>query len=60
MNGAPLSYVARNQLVPTAEAEDPKNRYDNINKEIIERDPIVIAGIVGTTADLEANGHFTE
>ena len=59
VNGAPLSYVVKKQLVPTAESEDPSNRYDTIDEDIIERDPIVVAVIVSNNADLEANGPFT-
>ena len=59
MNGAPLSYVVRKQLVPTAEADNPLNGYDIIDDEIIERTTIVVAVIVGTTSALEANRPFT-
>ena len=59
VNGAPLSYVVRKQLVPTAEVDDPSNVYDTINEYMIERAPIVVACIVGTTASLEANGPYT-
>ena len=59
MNGAPLSYVVRKQLVPTSEADYLLNGYDNIDEEMIERAPILVAGIVGNTAALEANGPFT-
>ena len=59
MNGAPLSCVVRKQLVPTAEADNPLNGYDTIDIEMIERAIFLVAGILGTTADLEANGPFT-
>ena len=38
-----------------AEADNPANGYDTIDEDMIERVPIVVAGIVGTTADLEVN-----
>ena len=56
---APLSYVVMKQLVPTAEVDNTLNEYDNIDEEMIERTPIVVVGIVGTAAALEANGPFT-
>ena len=59
-NGAPMSYMVRKQLVPTAEADDPSNGYDTIDEEMSERDTIAVAGIVVTTAALEADGTFTE
>ena len=52
VNGASLSYVVRKQLVPMAEADNPANGYNTIDEDM---DPIVVAGIVGTTADLEVN-----
>ena len=60
MNGASLSYVARKQIVPTAEVDDTSNGYDTINKEMIERCMILVADIVSTTVTLEANIPFTE
>ena len=45
--------------VPTAEADNPLNRYDAIDADMIERAPIVVAVIFCTTAVLEANGPFT-
>ena len=35
MNGAPLSYVVSEQLVPMAEANNPSNGYNTINEEMI-------------------------
>ena len=58
MNGAPLAYVMRKQLVTTAEAGNKLNGCNTINKEMIERAPIVVAGIVCTIAALEADGPF--
>ena len=52
VNGMPLSYVLRKQLVPTAEADDSSNGYNTINDEMIARYPIVVAGTVGNTAAL--------
>ena len=60
VNGASLSYVARKQIVPTAEVDDTSNGYDTINKEMIERCMILVADIVSTTVTLEANIPFTE
>ena len=60
VNDAPLSCVVRKQLVPTAEADDSSNGYDAIDEEMSERATIVVAGIVVTTAALEADGTFTE
>ena len=59
-NGAPLSYMVRKQLVPTAEADDSSNWYDTIDEEMSERATIAVAGIVVTTAALEVDGTFTE
>ena len=58
VNSTPLSYVVKKYLVPTDEADDPSNGYDTIDEEIIARDSIVVAGIVGTTTAFEANGPF--
>ena len=59
VNDAPLSYVVRKQLVPTAESDNPSNGCNTINEEMIERSPIVVAGIVDTTVSLEENRTFT-
>ena len=56
VNGTPMPYVARNQIVPTAESEYPSNGYNTTNYQMIASAPIVIEGTVGTIADLEANG----
>ena len=58
MNGTPLSYVARNKILSTAEAGDQSNGNNTINEDIIVRALIVGAGTVGNTAALESNGHF--
>ena len=47
------------EFLPTAEADNPSKGYDTIDEEIIEKSPIVVAGIFGTTAALEANRPFT-
>ena len=58
VNGTPLSYFVRKQLVPTAEAENPLNGCDTIDEEIIARAAIMVAGTAGNTASLEENGPF--
>ena len=58
LNETLMSYVVRKQLVPTSEAGNPSNAYDNTDEEIIAKVPIVVAGTVGTAVDLEANRTF--
>ena len=50
--------MARKQLVPTSEAENPSNGYNTIDEEMILMDLIGVAGNVGNNVYLEANGPF--
>ena len=47
--------MVRKHNLNTAEADNQSNRYDTIDKYMVARDPIMVAGTVGTTSDLEAN-----
>ena len=53
VNGTSLSYVAKKQILPTAEADDPSKRYDTFNGEMIARSSIVVADNVRNTVSLE-------
>ena len=58
VNDTQLLYVERKQLVNTAEAGEPLYGYDAIDKEMVARAPIVVAGTVGNNAALEANTFY--
>ena len=58
INGTPLLYVVRKQLVPTSAEEYPSNGYDAIDEEIIARAPILVVVTVVTTVSLESNRPF--
>ena len=60
INVTALSYVAKKQLVPMVEADDPLNRYYTIDEEMIEKAPIVVVCNVCNTAALESKVPFTE
>ena len=60
VNDISPSYVVRNQLIPTSEAENSLNDYNTTNEEIISRYLLLVIGTVVTTAALEANGPFIE
>lgn len=60
INGVPLSYVVRKDLIPTTAANDPSTNYSTLDEEMIARAPILEAGAAGTLDDLEKNGPFVD
>jgi len=39
-DGSPIAYVVRDQLIPTASANDPATDYPSIDDELVNRTPI--------------------